>query len=158
MNRLDDKRYEQPGLFRFPLHINSTKDRTGSRDYVARTLNVRNEDGSPQYPLTFSPRSLATRILFSGEPGGYQKPRAWGVEYMVGAGLYGADNRYNANETGELRTVRASREVIVSGGSFNTPQILKLSGIGPRQELEQLGIPVVADLPAVVSRSTVSDY
>ncbi|KAJ4338525.1 hypothetical protein N0V87_003854 [Didymella glomerata] len=48
-----------------------------------------------------------------------------------------------------LRTVRAKKKVIVAGGTFNTPQILKLSGIGPRDELEEFDIPVIVDLPAV---------
>lgn len=43
----------------------------------------------------------------------------------------------------------ARREVIVAGGAFNTPQLLKLSGVGPRAELARFGIPVVADLPGV---------
>ncbi len=37
----------------------------------------------------------------------------------------------------------------MSGGAFNSPQLLKLSGIGPKAELEALGIPVVVDLPGV---------
>jgi len=45
------------------------------------------------------------------------------------------------------RTVRATREVILSGGAFNSPQLLQLSGVGPRALLEKIGIPVVADLP-----------
>lgn len=40
-------------------------------------------------------------------------------------------------------------KVILAGGAFNTPQILKLSGVGPRKELEALGIPVVIDSPGV---------
>jgi choline dehydrogenase len=47
--------------------------------------------------------------------------------------------------------VTASIEVIVAGGAFNTPQILKLSGIGPREGLERFDIPVAVDLPAVLS-------
>lgn len=45
--------------------------------------------------------------------------------------------------------MQATREVIVAGGTYNTPQLLKLSGVGPRAELEKFGIPVVVDLPGV---------
>jgi choline dehydrogenase len=44
------------------------------------------------------------------------------------------------------RTVRARREVILSGGAFNSPQLLQLSGVGPGRLLQRLGIPVVQDL------------
>jgi len=45
------------------------------------------------------------------------------------------------------KTYKAGREVILCGGSFNSPQLLQLSGIGPGALLQRLGIPVVADLP-----------
>ena len=67
--------------------------------------------------------ALATRVLFEGK-------RAVGVEYERG---------------GKLHQIRAEREVILSGGSINSVQLLKLSGIGPAQELKDLGVPVVAD-------------
>ncbi|WP_340686964.1 GMC family oxidoreductase N-terminal domain-containing protein [Amycolatopsis coloradensis] len=50
---------------------------------------------------------------------------------------------------GEEVTVRAEREVIVSAGAYNSPHLLQLSGIGPAALLGALGVPVVADLPAV---------
>jgi len=43
----------------------------------------------------------------------------------------------------------ASREVVVAGGAYNSPQLLKLSGVGPTAELSQFGIPTVIDLPGV---------
>jgi choline dehydrogenase len=59
--------------------------------------------------------------------------RAVGVEYEVG---------------GEVRSARAG-ETILSGGTYNSPQLLMLSGIGPAEHLAEMGIPVVHDLPGV---------
>ncbi len=50
---------------------------------------------------------------------------------------------------GEKMTLRARREVIVSGGAFNSPQLLLASGIGPSEQLRSQGIAVVHDLPGV---------
>jgi choline dehydrogenase len=63
-----------------------------------------------------------------------EQQRAVGVEYV---------------HDGQLRQTRARREVIVSGGAYNSPQILMLSGIGPAGPLQALGIPVQLDLPGV---------
>ena len=68
-----------------------------------------------------------TRILFEGT-------RAVGVEYRQGDTLH---------------RVRAGREVILSGGAINSPQLLLVSGIGSASALKNLGIPVVADSPEV---------
>lgn len=152
LNSPDPSRYEQTGVYGMPSHVNERKSRAGARDHVINTVNARNDDGSIKYPLTLSTQSLATRILFT-KCTGDEKPKANGVEYLAGSAMYSADRRYDATQQGELRRAKATREVIVSGGAFNTPQILKLSGVGPREELEDLGIPVVADLPAVVSFS-----
>ena len=65
--------------------------------------------------------ALATRILFEGR-------RAVGVEYL---------------RNGRTHVARAGREVIVSSGSINSPQLLQLSGIGPAGHLRSLGIEVV---------------
>jgi choline dehydrogenase-like flavoprotein len=86
--------------------------------------------------------ALATRVLFD------DNNRATGVEYLHGERLYRAAAKPNP-ESGDRREVRASREVILSGGAFNTPQLLMLSGIGPREELERHGIAVRVDLPGV---------
>lgn len=50
---------------------------------------------------------------------------------------------------GEERSVRADREVVLSGGAINSPQLLMLSGIGPAAHLREVGVEVVADLPGV---------
>ena len=50
-------------------------------------------------------------------------------------------------QDGVRETVRAEREVIVSAGAYQSPVLLMLSGIGPREELEPFGIPVLQELP-----------
>ena len=52
-------------------------------------------------------------------------------------------------QNGRLITARASREIILCGGAVNSPQLLLLSGIGPREHLIELGIPVLHHLPGV---------
>jgi choline dehydrogenase len=71
----------------------------------------------------------ATRVLVENN-------RAVGVEYHTAEGR---------------RTARASGEVIVSGGAYGSPQLLLLSGLGPAQHLQDMGITVVRDMPAVGS-------
>lgn len=142
INMMDTDRYADPMMFVVPLAISAT---TGNRSSIATYINSVVSAG---HPLKISLHSLATKVLFEHRNG---NPTAVGVEYMAGEGLYSADKRYDASRAGSIKTVRARREVIVSGGTFNTPQILKLSGVGPREELERLNISVVVDLPAVVS-------
>jgi choline dehydrogenase-like flavoprotein len=92
--------------------------------------------------LTIELDALATKVLFDAEK------RAVGVEYLKGARLYQAF-RHPSTERGELRRAKATREVILAGGAFNTPQLLMLSGIGPRAELERHGIEVLVPLEGV---------
>ncbi len=79
--------------------------------------------------LTVQTHAHATRLLL-------ENGRAVGVEYRTPQGL---------------RSARASGEVIVSGGAYGSPQLLLLSGIGPAQHLQDMGIPVLHDLPGVGS-------
>ncbi|TFV47809.1 choline dehydrogenase [Blastococcus sp. TF02A-35] len=77
--------------------------------------------------LTVRTGALTTRVLV-------ENGRATGVEYRCG---------------GKLHTVRATREVVLSGGAVNSPQLLMLSGIGPADHLREVGVDVVHDLPGV---------
>lgn len=108
------------------------------------------------HDLSIQLESLVTRVLFDEST---DIPKAIGVEYMQGRSLYRADPRatYNGVKEPQRQRVLARNGVVVSGGVFNTPQILKLSGIGPAEELEALDIPVVVDLPGV-GRRLQDDY
>jgi choline dehydrogenase-like flavoprotein len=92
--------------------------------------------------LTISLDTLATRVLLDANR------RAYGVEYRKGAKLYRAHWRPN-DAPGEAGTFYASREVILCGGVFNTPQLLMLSGIGPPEVLREHEIEECVALPGV---------
>jgi choline dehydrogenase len=137
------------GLAFTPLAVEKGK-RVGPRDYVLRVQKEceekRKTDEKFQGELKIKKHALATRVLFEGT-------RAVGVEYIDKAHVYRADPQA-VQETPDPASlprdeVRVKREVIIAGGAFNSPQILKLSGVGPREELDRLGIPVIADLPGV---------
>ncbi|KIL84579.1 choline dehydrogenase [Fusarium avenaceum] len=130
-------------MFRETQRVDVT-DSSGLSELLLGDVNVIDAE----HPLTISFHSLATRVL-TKNAGSDKKPRVYGVEYMVGEGLYSAGGHYNPEQTGEIKQVYAKHEVIISGDIFNTPWILMLSGIGPRKELEAWNIPVVVDWPAV---------
>jgi choline dehydrogenase-like flavoprotein len=123
------------GIRYLPLTTNRHR-RTGARE---RVLDV-----ARRFPerLTISTHTLATRVLLD------EHRRAYGVEYRRGARLYRA-HVSPSKDAGEPGTVYASREVILCGGAFNTPQLLMLSGIGPRDVLRANGIEPRVELPGV---------
>ncbi|KAI0103185.1 GMC oxidoreductase [Nemania sp. FL0031] len=148
-NVLSADRDTTSSVYGLVQHQYSTGGRYSSRDYIQTTAQ------NTSVPLTLSLNSLATRILFdttaSSKCGSSAAavPRATGVEYLEGKSLYAADSRRTAGATGVKKTVTAKREVIVSGGTFNSPQLLMLSGVGPAEHLSQFNISVVKDLPGV---------
>jgi len=120
--------------------IQRTRDFNGPQSEGAGTWQVTIRDGvrvstSNAYlrpalrraNLAVTTHAHVTRVLFNGS-------RATGVELLRG----------NARHT-----VHARREVILSAGGINSPQLLELSGVGDRQVLAPLGVPVVAELPSV---------
>jgi len=111
--------YQQEGFGRFDMTVGAGQRCSAAVAYLHPARSRAN--------LVVRTAALVQRIVFEGE-------RAVGVEYRRG----------NANHT-----VYASREVIVSAGPINSPQLLKLSGLGPAAELREHGIGVVQDLPGV---------
>ncbi|KAL3471081.1 hypothetical protein BJX99DRAFT_267017 [Aspergillus californicus] len=147
-NALDPGRDHRTGLFGLPFHANSTWGRYSSRERVLDTLRAVDTHGKKKYPLDLKLNSYASRVLFD-HTNGTIPPRAIGIEYLEGKSIYQGDLRYTSSNQATARRVYARREVILSGGAFNTPQLLLLSGIGPAADLEALEIPVVVDLPGV---------
>ncbi len=110
---------QQEGFGRMDMTVEQGSRCSAARAYLRPAMRRSN--------LKVLTHALATRILFEGR-------RARGIEYRRG---------------GETHRVRVGEELILSGGPINSPQLLKLSGVGPAAELRALGIEVVRDLPGV---------
>lgn len=102
---------------------------TETRSYARIAHYVRVIATRPNYHLL--PNTAASKILFNGT-------RAVGVQYIT-------------RSTGAVTNVTATKEVILAAGAVHSPQILQLSGVGPKAVLEKFGIKTVLDLPGVGS-------
>src|SRR5262249_29894954 len=110
---------EQHGIARMQMTIRNGRRDSAATAYLYPALSREN--------LTLRVKAHVTRIVFDGV-------RAVGVEYLC---------------EGAYFTSWAEREVILSAGAINSPQILMLSGVGPQQELASIGMPVRVPLPGV---------
>jgi choline dehydrogenase len=131
LNTADPSRDQTEGMFNIPLAMNSGK-RNGTREYLLATAAEKTN-------LSIETEALASRILFADDKVD-GKLKAVGVEFLKGAKLYRADRDPVKNpQTARRVTVKAKREVIVSAGAYNTPQLLMLSGIGPKGQIGSEG-------------------
>lgn len=113
--------HQQEGLGWMDMTVHKGKRWSTASAYLRPAL------GRPN--LKAEVRCLTTKILFDGR-------RAVGVEYT---------------QRGQKKRVFAEKEVILSGGAINSPQLLMLSGVGPADHLREHGISVVQHLPGVGS-------
>ena len=109
----------QEGAGYFQFTVKDGKRRSAAAAFLLPILQRPN--------LTTITGASVTKLLF-------EDTRTVGVEYL---------------QEGKLLTVKVNSEVILSAGSFDSPKLLMLSGIGDRKCLESLNIPVVVDLPGV---------
>ncbi|MGH7036587.1 MAG: GMC family oxidoreductase, partial [Stellaceae bacterium] len=110
---------EQDGVGPLQLTVRGSRRCSAAVAYLRPALKRSN--------LKVEVRALAHRVLFEGR-------RAVGLEYA---------------QSGAVHRVRARREVLLAGGSINSPQLLQLSGVGSGELLRAHGIAVVHDLPGV---------
>ena len=113
---------QQEGAGPYHLTIRDGQRASAAACYLAPIVKTRPN-------LTVISGAMITRVLIDNGA-------AFGVEYALGKGK-------------PLEKVMAKREVIVSAGAFQSPQILQLSGIGPADDLAKLGIPTEVDSPEV---------
>ena len=110
---------QQEGFGRFDMTVGAGRRCSAARAYLRPAMGRKN--------LTVHTHALVTRIEFEGR-------QAQAVSFLAGSAE---------------RRVRARREVLLCAGSIGSPQLLKLSGVGPPEELRALGIPVVHALAGV---------
>ena len=111
--------FQQEGFARMDMTVAHGRRSSTANAYLRPAMRRSN--------LAVRTHALATAVQFAGR-------RAVGVRYQ---------------RDGTTHEARVRREVIVCAGAINSPQLLKLSGVGPGRELAALGIAVVHDLPGV---------
>jgi choline dehydrogenase len=111
--------FQQEGFGRMDMTVGAGRRSSTANAYLRPAMKRPN--------LVVRTHALATGILFDGK-------RAVGLRYRRGDAL---------------QTVHVRRELLVCGGPINSPQLLKLSGLGPAAELRQHGITVTRDMPGV---------
>ncbi len=111
--------FQQEGFGKMDMTVGGGRRSSAANAYLRPALRRPN--------VSVRTRALAMRVMFEGR-------RAVGVRYQRG---------------GAAHEVRARREVIVCAGAINSPQLLKLSGVGPAAELAERGLPVVQELRGV---------
>ncbi len=120
MPYLDDVNVPEPeGVGPMNLNVRDGMRCSPSRAYLRPVMDHKN--------LTVLTEAQVVRLTLTGT-------RCTGLDLLL---------------AGQLHSVRASREVILCAGAIHTPRLLLLSGIGPPEDLEQLGIDTVVDLPGV---------
>ncbi|KXT01638.1 hypothetical protein AC578_8009 [Pseudocercospora eumusae] len=124
------------GFYQIPL-IQRGGQRVSVRDFIINT-----QDSG--FPLTIRTNCHVTKINFNTTG---STPKAVGVEFLDGKHLYKASPLSGASGTPGRATAR--KEVIMAGGSYNTVQTLKLSGVGPASELSKFGIKVIKNVPGL---------
>lgn len=119
-NEVDYNSGDQLGVSYLQANTNKGQRETAFKSFIQSILHSRPN-------LHVMVKTRATRILIDSN-----SKRAYGVEYVRNKKVY---------------KVRARREIILAAGAFNSPQLLMLSGIGPKSELDRIGVPVLQDLP-----------
>lgn len=112
--------YRQEGFGAMHMTVKDGVRASTSNAYLRRALKRHN--------LTLKQGVLTHKVLFD------DALKATGVQY---------------EQHGQVQQATATKEVILSAGSIGSPQLLQLSGVGPKEVLEKAGVPVVKELPGV---------
>ncbi len=111
--------HRQEGFGPMHMTVKNGVRASTSNAYLRRAMSRSN--------LTLKTGVLSHKVIFDGK-------KAIGIEF---------------SKNGQTSQVNASKEVILSAGSVGSPQLLQLSGVGPKEVLEKAGVPLVHELPGV---------
>lgn len=149
-NHWETLRRSPEGVSRIPVAITPHGKRSSARE---RLLGLRAPGSPHRERLLLRTGFCVTGVILEDDPACGPEPRATGVRCLHREHAYEADP--NARETeaypSESEEVRlhCRREVLLCGGTFNTPQLLMLSGIGPPGHLQEKGVEPRVELPGV---------